>query len=52
MGIAGISGGVYQIIEACILVGVIAISRTLSKRAALRDEMESKRLKAEAKSAA
>lgn len=52
MGIAGISGGVYQIVEAVILIGVITISRVLTRRAVLRDEIEAKRLKAEADAAA
>ena len=51
MGIAGISGGLYQVAEAIILVGVITITRVLTKRATLRDELESKRLKAEAEAA-
>lgn len=51
MGIAGISGGLYQVAEAVILVAVITITRALTKRATLRDELESKRLKAEADAA-
>lgn len=52
MTIAGITGGTYQIIEAVLLIGVIAINRVLTNRAILRDELESKRLKAEADAAA
>ena len=52
MGSAGISGGLYQVIEAVILVAVITVSRVLTRRATLRDEIESKRLKAEAEAAA
>ena len=48
MGIAGISGGVYQMTEAVILVAVITIMRVLTNKAMLRDEMEMKRLRAEA----
>ncbi len=52
MTIAGITGGTYQIIEAVLLIGVIAINRFLTNKAILRDELESKRLKAEADAAA
>lgn len=52
MGIAGISGGLYQVIEAILLVAVITISRILTKRATLRDEIASKQLKAAADAAA
>ena len=52
MTIAGITGGTYQIIEAILLIGVIAINRVLTNKAILRDELESKRLKAEAEAAA
>ena len=51
MTIAGITGGAYQIVEAVLLVGVIAINRLLTNKAILRDELESKRLKAEAEAA-
>lgn len=52
MNIAGITGGTYQIVEAILLIGVIAINRLLTNKAILRDELESKRLKAEADAAA
>jgi len=51
MGIAGISGGVYQIAECIILIGVITITRVLQNKATLKDELELKRLKAEQEAA-
>jgi hypothetical protein len=52
MTIAGITGGAYQIVEAVLLIGVITITRIITSKAILRDELESKRLKAEADAAA